>query len=392
VLAAGATVHIPEHSVVTSPEWLRDWFVAEGITHALLMKAMAERLWALHWPASTALRSVRIAGERVQAWPPAGLPFHVSNLYGSAEATVVATCDLTELAAELGADGRARRLPPIGRPLHNVKAYVLGEDLRPVPPGVVGEIHVAGQSLSAGYLNQPDATAAKWIPSPIDPARDPVLYKTGDLARYWTDGSIEIVGRTDNQVKIRGNRVHLGEIEVVLAAVPGVRQAAVVARHDSHGDVQLVAYIEPTSAPGPAPRDLRRALKERLPAFMVPAAYVVGGLPLTANGKIDRAHLPEPPRTRPDTDTPVIEPRDDLERSLRDLWAGLLELDEIGVVDDFFELGGDSLRAARLTDQIRAEFGADVDLDDLFDKPTIERMAAAITAAGGLAPVPATRA
>ncbi|WP_051760924.1 non-ribosomal peptide synthetase [Herbidospora cretacea] len=370
VLAAGAPVHIPEPSVVTSPEWLRDWLVRSRITHTLLMKAMCERLWDLEWPAGTALRNIRICGERVQSWP-LDLPFHVFNLYGSAEATVVATCDITELGRELGERERARRLPPIGRPTPNVRTYVLDERLRPVPPGVVGELCVAGESLSSGYLNRPEATAEKWVSHELG-----TLYRTGDLARFWTDGSIEIVGRTDNQVKVRGNRVHLGEIEVVIAAQPGVRQAAVLARQDTSGDTRLVAYVEGD----PSIRDLRRALSKLLPSFMVPSAYVVGRFPLTVNGKIDRNALPEPPKERPDVDSPYEEPRTDVEHTLRDLWATTLDLDGIGVKDNFFDLGGDSMRAAALTDRIRARFETDADIDDLFDDPTIERMAVAIAA------------
>ncbi|MBF8191544.1 amino acid adenylation domain-containing protein [Nonomuraea sp. K274] len=380
VLSAGAPVHIPEPSVVTSPEWLRDWFVANGITHTLLMKAMAERLWTLEWPAGTALSNIRICGERVQSWPSADLPFHVLNLYGSAEATVVAMCDLTELGQSLGPEERARRTPPIGRPTPNVKTYVLGDDMKPVPPGVIGELCVTGDSLSAGYLNRPEATAEKWIPNPIDRERHPLLYRSGDLARYWADGSIEIVGRTDGQVKVRGNRVHLGEIEVVLADFPGVRQAAVLAKKDAQGETRLVAYVEPESGAEPAVRQIRRELGRRLPAFMVPAAYVVGTFPTTTNGKIDRGALPEPPKSRPDVDTPYQEPRTPVERTLSGIWAELLDLEGIGVLDNFFELGGDSIGAARLATRICAAFEVEMELDELFDHASIEQMAAAIDA------------
>ncbi|GAB1689859.1 non-ribosomal peptide synthetase [Krasilnikovia sp. M28-CT-15] len=380
VLAAGAPVQIPEPSVVTSPVWLRDWLVAERITHTLLMKAMAERLWELDWPADTALRNIRICGERVQSWP-SGLPFHVFNLYGSAEATVVATCDITELGRQLGQRGRARELPPIGRPLHNVKTYVLDERQQPVPPGVVGEICVAGDSLSEGYLNQPEATALKWLPNPIDPARHPILYRTGDLARYWPDGNIEIVGRTDNQVKVRGNRVHLGEIEVALAAQPGVHQAAVLAKKDETGDTRLVAYLEPESGVAPSVRQIRSALRDRLPSFMIPVAYVVGTFPTTTNGKIDRNALPEPPKSRPDVGSAYQEPRNPIEQRLRQLWTTTLDLEGIGVLDNFFELGGDSIRAAALTAQIQEFFRVETTVDDLFDDPSIERMALAVGAA-----------
>ncbi|MFI6982102.1 amino acid adenylation domain-containing protein [Embleya sp. NPDC050154] len=381
VLAAGGTVHIPDVSVVASPQLLQDWYLDKRITTTLLMKPMAERLWSLDWPADTPLANIRVCGERIQSWPPAGLPFRLINLYGSAEATTVAGCDITELGRELGAEGRARRLPPIGRPIPNVKIYVLDENLAPVPPGVVGELCIAGHSLSAGYLNRPEATALKWVSNPIDPDRNPVLYRTGDMARYWQDGGIEIIGRVDNQLKVQGNTVQLGEIEVVAARQPGVAQVAVLAHRDTDGDVRLTAYIEPKGEPAPAVPDIRRALREKLPAFMVPSAYVVGGLPTSVNGKIDRAALPEPPRSRPDLDSPYREPRTDTEHSLVQLWTKVLELDGIGVRDNFFELGGDSLRGARLTEQVRELFDIDVELGDLLHEPTIDRMAAVIEAA-----------
>ncbi|MFH8617775.1 amino acid adenylation domain-containing protein [Streptomyces sp. NPDC017979] len=380
VLASGATVHIPEATVVASPERLRSWLLAEGITTTLLMKPMAERLWALPWPKDTPLRDIRVCGERIQSWPPAGLPFRLINLYGSTEATTVASCDITELGLSLGDEGRARLLPPIGRPICNVRTYVLDEAFRPVPPGVVGELCITGDGLSAGYLDRPELTGQKWIPNPVSPADYPVLYRTGDMARYWPDGSIEIVGRTDNQIKVRGNTVHLGEIEVVLAAQPGVRQAAVLAHRDAHGDVQLAAYIEPVAGRAPVVRDVRKALRQRLPAFMVPSAYLVGDFPTSTNGKIDRKALPEPPRSRPDIDSAYQAPGTETERALTALWEQVLEIDGIGVLDNFFELGGDSLRAARLTERVRTELGADLEVGDLFDRPSVAHMAELVAA------------
>ena len=378
VLAAGATVHIPEISVVASPQQLQEWLLDKRIDSTLLMKPIAERLWSLEWPEDTPLRNIRVCGERIQSWPPAGLPFRLINLYGSTEATTVAGCDITALGAELGEEGRARHLPPIGRPIANVKTYVLDSELRPVPPGVVGELCVSGDGLSAGYLNRPEMTAQRWVGNPIDPARSPILYRTGDMARYWPDGNIELIGRTDSQVKVRGNTVHLGEIEIVLSAQPGVRQAAVLAHQDGHGDTRLAAYLEPSSDSVPSVPAIRRALRERLPAFMVPAAYVVGVFPTSTNGKIDRTALPVPPRSRPEVDTPYQEPRGDLERAVRDLWEAELEVDGIGMLDNFFELGGDSLRAARVAEKLCAGYEVDLEVGDLFHEPSAERMAALV--------------
>ncbi|MEU6023264.1 non-ribosomal peptide synthetase [Micromonospora sp. NPDC047134] len=390
VLAAGATVHIPEASVVASPERLQEWILRYGITTTLLMKPMAERLWLLEWPADTRLRDIRVCGERIQAWPPAGLPFRLINLYGSSEATTVSACDITALGQSLGEAGRARALPPIGRPIDNVRTYVLDEWFRPVPPGVVGELCVTGDSLSAGYVNRPELTAQKWISNPIDPERSPVLYRTGDMARYWADGSIEIVGRRDGQIKVRGNTVHLAEIEIVLGAQPGVRRTAVLARADGQGDTQLTAYIEPEAGATPAVRDIRRALRKRLPAFMVPSSFVVGEIPLNTNGKIDRGALPEPPRSRPDVDSPYQAPTTDLERELHELWTAALEVEGLGVLDNFFDLGGDSLRAARVTGQVADRYQLEVEVGDLFHEPTIARMAAYLAAEREARPALAT--
>lgn len=379
VLAAGSTVHIPPESIAASPERLHEWMLNLGITHALLMRTMAERMWSLRWPQDAALRNVCVCGERILSWPHKNLPFRLINLYGSAEASVVASCDLTELAEHLGEDGRSRCLPPIGRPIANVKTFVLDEHLRPVAPGVVGELCVTGDSLSAGYLNLPEATAEKWVDNPFDPERHPILYRTGDLARYWSNGNIEIVGRTDSQVKVRGNRVHLGEIEAVLAAQPGVRQAAVLANTDTNGDVWLAAYIDPAPPTATTPGILRRALAARLPSFMVPSVYVIENLPTSANGKVDRAALPHATRSRANLDADFVPPRNELEARMVALWENLLEVSTVGIDDDFFELGGDSLHAARLAELLSAKEGTMIELDDLFaGEATIRGMATSL--------------
>ncbi|MCE7002302.1 amino acid adenylation domain-containing protein [Kibdelosporangium philippinense] len=378
VLAAGAAVYIPPPAIAASPEQQRDWLIENQITHTLQLTAMAERLWTLAWPAETPLKSMRIAGERVRAWPPPELPFTVLNVYGSAEANVVATCDLTAMAARLTSDERVARMPPIGRPVANVRTYVLDERLEPVPPNVLGELYISGDSLSRGYLNRPEANRTKFLDNPLADDPYPVLYRSGDVARHWPDGVIEIVGRFDNETKIRGYRVHLGEVESVLAAQPGVRQCAVLAWEDIPAYRRLVAYVEPDPGNPPTVRRLRSELARRLPPYMLPSAYVVDDLPTTANGKIDRAALQPPPRTRPDLETPYLEPTSPLERGIATLLSEVIGIDEIGTLDDFFELGGDSLRAIRLLSGLRDEYGVELTMADLYKSPTLDGIASAV--------------
>lgn len=375
LLAAGAVLHIPEPDVVASPVRLRDWLVGERITQSLVLTAMAERLWSLDWPADTPLRVMRIAGERVRTWPPEHLPFPVHNIYGSAEATVVATCDLTATGRDLGPARCAELMPPVGKAVANVRMYVLDQDMVPVSPGVTGELYVSGASLAEGYLNRPEANRVKFLANPIPDDPYPVLYRSGDVARTWDDGTVEIVGRTDDQVKIRGYLVHLGEVESALATQPAVRQCAVLAREDVPGERRLIAYVELSGNRPFAVPALRRALAERLPAHMVPAAFVVGDLPTSANGKIDRSRLPPPPRSRPELEVPYVGPRNDLERTLAALWAEILDLTEVGVLDRFIELGGDSLRATQLLSRISTELDVELGMADLLRASNVAEIA-----------------
>jgi amino acid adenylation domain-containing protein len=385
VLAAGGAVHIADADVAASPVRLRDWLIEQRVTHSLLLTAMAERLWTMQWPADAPLRNVRIAGERVRSWPPAGLPFDVINVYGAAEVAVVSTVNLSALGATMDDDDRAVLPPPVGRPIPNVRAYVLDGNLEPVPPGVLGQLHVSGANISANYLNRPQVSDAKFIANPFSTDPNPIVYRTGDAARYWPDGTIEIVGRLDNEVKVRGYRVHLGEIESLIAQQPGVRQTAVLAREDVGGgvdnDVRLVAYIEPDVTASCRPQDIRRVLRAKLPRYARPAAYVLGELPTTANGKIDRDALPPPEHTRPELETPYVAPRDELERMLAGMWQDVLDVDEVGVLDDFFELGGDSMRAVRVIDGLR-EHGYELALSDLLTSSSVAAVSRVVARLG----------
>ncbi|GLW12940.1 hypothetical protein Misp01_80680 [Microtetraspora sp. NBRC 13810] len=293
----------------------------------------------------------------------------VFDAYGPTEAMVNST--LWEAAGDLGELGSV----PIGRPDVGKRVYVLDRRLRPVPPGVTGELYVAGAGLARGYLRRPGLTAERFVPDPYgEPGTR--MYRTGDLARWRPDGVVEFAGRADGQIKIRGFRVEPGEIESVLAGCPGVREVAVVAREDRPGDKRLVAYVAGAETD---PAVLRRHVAARLPGYMVPAAFVpLETLPLMVNGKVDRKALPAPGAVR---GAVARGPRTPAERVLCEVFAEVLGVPEVGIDDGFFQLGGHSLLAVRLAARVRARLGADVPLRTLFDAPTVAGLATALGAA-----------
>jgi amino acid adenylation domain-containing protein len=290
------------------------------------------------------------------------------NLYGPTEATANVS------AAKI----RPGEQITIGRPIANARVYILDRRLQPVPVGVAGELHVGGAGLARGYLNHSELTVERFIPNPFGNEPGSRLYKTGDLVRYLSDGNIEFLGRIDNQVKIRGFRIELGEIEVVLGQHPAVREALVVARQDSPGEKRLVGYIVTNGAVEVGA--LRGFLKEKLPEYMIPSAFVfLDSLPLNSNGKVDRQKLPPPGPSRPELESSFVAPRTPTEELLAKMWAELLKLEKVGIHDNFFELGGHSLLATQVVARIRNEFQIELPLRTLFEKPTIERLTNAIT-------------
>ncbi|MCP3140550.1 non-ribosomal peptide synthetase [Pyxidicoccus xibeiensis] len=310
--------------------------------------------------------------ERVHALAP---ECEVFNHYGPTETTVGVLAQRVE---------RGGRVPgaqsvPLGRPLGNVRVYVLDGYGRPVPPRVPGELYVGGQSVGRGYLGRPDLTAERFLPDAFRGEPGARMYRTGDRVRWLEDGSIEFLGRVDHQLKIRGYRVELGEVEAVLAGHPAVAECVVVAWEDVPGLRQLVAYAVGRSGKALEEPALREYLAERLPDYMVPSACVVlEALPLTSNGKVDRKALPAPSRNRAVAE--YVEPRTETEQRLAALWKELLNVSEVGARDDFFELGGHSLLATQVVARVRPLFDVQLAVIDLFEAPTLEALAARIEA------------
>jgi amino acid adenylation domain-containing protein len=261
---------------------------------------------------------------------------------------------------------------PIGRPIANTRCFLLDDQLQPVPIGVPGELYIGGDGLARSYLNRPDLTAERFIPNPFSDQPGARLYKTGDLARYLSDGNIEFLGRLDNQVKIRGFRIELGEIEVALSQHPDVLQNVVIVREDIPGDKRLVAYLVPQPETALSTSELRCLLKQKLPDYMVPSFFVMlDTLPLTVNGKVDRRALPAPEMARSELSQTFVAPKTPIQEMLALMWAEVLGIEQVGIHDNFFELGGHSLLATQLIGRVREAFSIELPLRDLFESPTI---------------------
>ncbi len=295
------------------------------------------------------------------------------NGYGPTENTTFTCC--YQMTSPEQVDGSVS----IGRPIVNTQVYILDHYLNPVPIGIAGELYIGGDGLARGYFNRPDLTAEKFVRNPYSDDPNSRLYKTGDLARYLPDGNIEFLGRLDHQVKIRGFRVEPGEIETVLGEHLAVRQAVVTAREDAPGERRLVAYVVSNQELAPTINELRSFLKQKLPHYMVPSAFVfLDALPLTPNGKVDRRALPAPDGTRPGLQEAFVAPRTSVEEVLASIWSKILAVEQVGIYDDFFELGGHSLLVAKLIAEIQRDLRVDLPVRALFESPTVAQLAARI--------------
>jgi amino acid adenylation domain-containing protein len=368
-LITGATLVLAPQPALLPGASLIELLDGEGVTTVTLPPTA---LAAMPDASLERLRTLVVAGEEcpvevARRWA-AGRRF--LNAYGPTETTVCATiAECTDLS---------RGKLPAGLPIANTEVYLLDDDAQPVPFGVTGELHVGGCGLARGYLNRPALTAERFVPNPFSHARGARLYKTGDLARFLPDGQLELLGRRDEQLKVRGFRIEPGEIEAALMAHADVRETVVVAREEATGDKRLVAYtVAAAAGRAPGADELRRHLKERLPEYMIPSAFVaLDALPLTPSGKIDRRRLPSPDGARPDAGRGYVAPRTTLEKMLAEMWQSVLRVSEVGIEDNFFELGGDSIHAAVLINSLQKRLGAVVYVVALFDAPTIASLAA----------------
>ncbi len=321
---------------------------------------------------ATLVRWRRLVGKRVE-W---------SNAYGPTETTVTASnYELIGADAVAAAQSRTHSAP-IGRPIANAEMYVLDARQQVVPVGVVGEIYVGGCGVARGYHRRPAHTAERFLPHPYGRQPGARLYRTGDLGRFLPEGNVEYLGRADEQVKVRGFRVEVGEIEAVLRRHPEVREGVVVASDDGGGTTRLVAYVVPRAqAAAVAPGDLRSFLKEQLPEYMIPSAFVrLEVLPLTPNGKLDRKALPAPDGASREAGETYAAPRSELERVITDVWQEVLEVERVGVHDNFFGLGGHSLLLIRVNGKLREALGTELPVIEMFKYPTVSTLAEYLSA------------
>jgi amino acid adenylation domain-containing protein len=370
-LTAGASLHVPDDDTRTDPERFRDWLVENAITIAFTPTPVAEQLIQLEWPSDTPLRVLLTGADTLRHHPRPGLPFLLVNNYGPTECTVVTTSGL--VPADLTPDG----LPSIGRPITNMQVYIVDKDFRQLPPGIPGELYIGGIGLARGYRNRPNLNTERFIPNPFSDQLGSRLYRTGDLACYLPDGQIAFLGRNDDQIKIRGNRIEPDEVIAVLDRYPKIQASFVVAREDTPGEKQLVAYVVPADGQELTARVLREFLLLHLPKYMVPAIFCrLETLPLTPSGKVDRKALPAPTQAHVLSDDGYIAPRTPIEERITAMLASLLHLPRVGVNDNFFLLGGNSLLGAQVIARVRDTFVVELSLLTLFNHPTVAELAA----------------
>jgi amino acid adenylation domain-containing protein len=366
-LITGACVVIAQTEMVLNASALANAIERHGVSVMQATPTVWRTLVEAGWEGRPELKAL-CGGEKIDpelARRLDGLCAELWNMYGPTETTIWSTIHQVD---------EVLRPVPIGRPISNTQIYILNDQSQPVPTGSEGELYIGGDGLARGYFKQPQLTAERFVPSPFEPGKR--LYRTGDVGRYLPDGTITISGRIDHQVKVHGHRIELGEIEAALQRHPSVSSAIVRLYEKANEDPRLIAYWVQRPAEPNSAGVLRAFLEEKLPKYMVPVAFVrLEELPLTPNGKVDRKRLPDPDLSRPEAERPFVAPRTPLEEIAAETWMDVLKLKRVGIRDDFFELGGDSLRAAQIAAKLRHRLEVDVPFASIFQNRTVESLA-----------------
>ena len=376
-LGLGACLHIISQERASHPQALAEYFHQHSIDCLKIVPAHLTALLTSSHPEQILPKKCLILGgevcswkliEQLQSYTPS---CQIFNHYGPTETTIGASVYQVGSKIELN-DYQKSKTVPIGRPLPNIQIYLLDANLQPVPIGTPGELYISGAGVTRGYLNRPKLTEDKFIANPFIRAQR--LYKTGDIARYLSNGNIEFIGRVDHQVKIHGYRIELGEIETALLKHPDIQESVVIVREDQLAKKRLIAYIVTDITQTFANDDLRNFLQQQLPEYMVPNSFVqMQALPLTSNGKVNRAALPDPTNQERSSKN-FVPPRNLVEKQLAELWSQILGVDRVGVNDNFFELGGDSILSMQIIAKAN-QAGLQIAPKQLFEKPTIAELA-----------------
>jgi amino acid adenylation domain-containing protein len=370
-LSAGASIHFPDRETRLSALQLRDWLIAEKITVSFLPTVLAEEALQLPWSTDTSLRLLLTGGDALHIYPPPGLPFELINNYGPTECTVVATSSV------VGPIQSGQSAPPIGWPTLNTNIYLLDEEGQEVADGEAGEIYIAGASVGRGYRNRPELSAERFATIRTMHGKERA-FRTGDLARRLPDGQLAFAGRVDDQIKIRGFRIEPDEIASILNRHASIVSSAVIARED-RGEKRLIAYVVAAPKAEIWERDLRDLLSGALPDYMMPAVFVrLDRIPVTANGKLDKAALPAPTEHNQLLRDSYVAPRNELEEIVDGIVGPILGLKRVSIQDNFFLLGGHSLMGAQVIARVRDIFGVELSLRNLFESPTVSNLAARI--------------
>jgi len=372
LMVGARLIMVPRDATMDGVE-LADWMARLGATSIAATATTLQLLIDAGWKGSAALK-ISAGGEALPRALAEELRTRCAslwNVYGPTETTVWSS--VLELGPGEGS-------PPIGGPMWNTTFYVLDAHRQPRPIGVPGELHIGGDGLARGYLNRPELTAEKFVDNPFSDDPGSRLYRTGDLVRWRPDATLEFLGRVDLQVKLRGFRIELEEIEAVLATHPGVGGAAAVVYERAPGDQRLVAYVVPEAGSSLDVEELRRLCKTRLAPYMVPSTFVqLEAFPTTPNRKLDRRALPAPDGARPDLERSYAPPETPIEESLAAAWCEVLGVDRVGRDDDFFDLGGHSLIAVRMLGRVQEQLGVELPLGTVFEYPTVRELAVALT-------------